>query len=584
MVPMRVRSSDVDAHRKPRGAFLFAALLLLLSVWGLRAQVAANNQSQTTNNEPKSNRVLELDGKGSYVELPPNIFNDLDEATVEAWVRWDDFSGQAKRVFDYGNGLRDLSVATWWGSPDLWFAKRDPQSRVLHSIHVPGILRAQQWFHVAAVSGRDGMRLYLNGTLVGTNDHAGSFSSLGNGDHCYLGQTVTTNDPPTNFKGAIDEVRVWKVARTGEQIRQRMFESLTGTESGLVGLWNFVDPANPGNDASPAGNHGDTRGQARVVETALPAESSLPHWSRLSFKFTDPIGAPVSGVTVRALTNADEVATSTSSDAAGRCALTVWEATPNVDLKATGPNDAGGWRFQVSLTPGTERPVEWQLTLANHIAGTLMALDGKTLLDNVVVELVQADPGGSGHREEDLTSKSETRIPNSEIDPRLLSLAPTNRVLSLPREGSYAALPPNIFSNLTQATVEGWVKCKSSDDMDFFFHFGASERGIWVARSKNDVVAVIGSSPDNSPSIRLTNVLTTNHWYHLALVSGPGGMRLFLNGVLVGTNASERSFAALGLNEGNDLGRSGDRREGHQTADDDMLGPKPFTNWRSFGE
>jgi len=31
-----------------------------------------------------SNRVLELDGKGSYVELPPNIFKDLEEATVES--------------------------------------------------------------------------------------------------------------------------------------------------------------------------------------------------------------------------------------------------------------------------------------------------------------------------------------------------------------------------------------------------------------------------------------------------------------------------------------------------------------------
>ena len=33
-----------------------------------------------------TNRVLELDGNGSYVELPPNIFNDLDEATIQAWI------------------------------------------------------------------------------------------------------------------------------------------------------------------------------------------------------------------------------------------------------------------------------------------------------------------------------------------------------------------------------------------------------------------------------------------------------------------------------------------------------------------
>lgn len=33
------------------------------------------------------NHVLELDG--GYAELPPNIFNNLTEATFEAWVRWD---------------------------------------------------------------------------------------------------------------------------------------------------------------------------------------------------------------------------------------------------------------------------------------------------------------------------------------------------------------------------------------------------------------------------------------------------------------------------------------------------------------
>ena len=33
------------------------------------------------------NRVLELDGQQSYVHLPGHIFDDLEEATVEAWVK-----------------------------------------------------------------------------------------------------------------------------------------------------------------------------------------------------------------------------------------------------------------------------------------------------------------------------------------------------------------------------------------------------------------------------------------------------------------------------------------------------------------
>ena len=47
------------------------------------------------------NRVLELDGNGSYVELPPNMFTNLTEATVEAWAKWDSFRSYS-RIFDFG--------------------------------------------------------------------------------------------------------------------------------------------------------------------------------------------------------------------------------------------------------------------------------------------------------------------------------------------------------------------------------------------------------------------------------------------------------------------------------------------------
>src|ERR1043166_7066665 len=150
-----------------------------------------------------TNRVLTLDGTGGYVELPPNIFNDLEEATVEAWVRWDDFRGTWKRVFNYGDMLHDISIGTEEDSPTLWFVVADSQQQ-LHMITVPNLLRAGQWCHLAAVSGTGGMKLYLDGALAGTNSYTGSFAGLKNGNRFFFGQTVTAKDPRTNFKGAID--------------------------------------------------------------------------------------------------------------------------------------------------------------------------------------------------------------------------------------------------------------------------------------------------------------------------------------------------------------------------------------------
>src|SRR5882724_6489599 len=104
------------------------------------------------------NRVLELDGTGGYVELPPNIFNDLEEATVEAWVRWDDFGGAAiKRSFNYGGALQDMSITSdqpsQGDSATLGLVVCDGAHKITHWLDVPGILRARKWCHIAAVSG-----------------------------------------------------------------------------------------------------------------------------------------------------------------------------------------------------------------------------------------------------------------------------------------------------------------------------------------------------------------------------------------------------------------------------------------------
>ena len=61
---------------------LFDLQLLVLSSFLLSSPT-------TLHAPPTPNRVLELDGNGSYVELPPNIFKDLEEATVNGWEKWE---------------------------------------------------------------------------------------------------------------------------------------------------------------------------------------------------------------------------------------------------------------------------------------------------------------------------------------------------------------------------------------------------------------------------------------------------------------------------------------------------------------
>jgi hypothetical protein len=59
------------------------------------------------------------------------------------------------------------------------------------------------------------------------------------------------------FKGTIDEIRIWNVARTPEEIRRDTTRRLTGKEEGLVACWRFErGPCQTAHDITAHGNHG----------------------------------------------------------------------------------------------------------------------------------------------------------------------------------------------------------------------------------------------------------------------------------------------------------------------------------------
>src|ERR1041385_9481804 len=139
------------------------------------------------------NHVLDLDGKDSYVELPPNILNNLDEATVEAWVKWRSFpTNFGARFFSYGEMYHDTGIQTD-ADGTLYFFISEGQGQVrnpgLPQRGVLGAVRTNEWYHVAAVAGRDGMKLFLDGGLLGTNSFTGGFSVVKSGARCRLGRS-----------------------------------------------------------------------------------------------------------------------------------------------------------------------------------------------------------------------------------------------------------------------------------------------------------------------------------------------------------------------------------------------------------
>ena len=352
-----------------------------------------------------TNHVLELDGKTGYVELPPNIFNDLEEATVEVWARWDRFRApghtrSSDRVFDYGGPLRDLSIAAN-GLDGLRFAIGDADHGS-QSLLVSFLLRTSKWCHVAAVSGKGGMRLYYNGVLAGTNSYTGSFAATKDGSLNRLGKTVVvTNETDLPFQGQIGETRVWKVARTEEQIRETMFRKLTGSEPGLAALWSF-DSAEDGvvKDLSPGRHDGKLVGNARVVAGARPGQDALRIPAALFGKVVDEkTGGAVTNVLVWLMPPGATVpgtppAIASLTDVKGDYSLVISPEAGTYELVVT-HGERGARRSGLALKPGDKLTIDLTLKRVLSVSGRVVALDDSPL-QNIVVQVVRPALGGSG--------------------------------------------------------------------------------------------------------------------------------------------------------------------------------------------
>ncbi len=229
-------------------------------------------------------QVLTLDGEGSFVELPRGVFAGLKQATVEGWIKWerlDPFS----RFFEYGATQRSIAVMHHEVSPDLMFQVW-PGTRRASGIHMSGIIRSNEWCHIAAVCGTGGMKLYFNGVLLGDHPSSVSFSEMGPQARAFLGKSAWfRHDGAT--KGQLAEFRVWNTVRSQQEIREGLFRRLSGNEPGLVGVWPFDGNAE---DLGTNRYHGLVRGRAEFFQGSLPSTEELPRFAVVDGQTLDPMG------------------------------------------------------------------------------------------------------------------------------------------------------------------------------------------------------------------------------------------------------------------------------------------------------
>lgn len=202
--------------------------------------------------------ALQFDGDTDFVDLGYTLTGTrFDDVSVEIWIQ------PGIQTCTWGACVYDGKD----GEFQIGFVPpRDPQFGVKTQgydwqwILLDDTLDSS-WHYLAGVYNSEVDRLYLyyDDTYVDSVDIPDTQLYTPGGDWTpKIGsRSGGGGEPEGFFNGSIDEVRIWNVARTTEEIHENMHSLLTGDEEGLVGYWRFNEGLGQiANDLSPYENHG----------------------------------------------------------------------------------------------------------------------------------------------------------------------------------------------------------------------------------------------------------------------------------------------------------------------------------------
>ena len=179
-----------------------------------------------------NNYALFLDGEDDYIEIPDDQTLQISsQLTLEAWIKFEEGGSYQPRLISKGpdgDGYELLMTGT--GSERYLELRIGPGE-----VGSNALLHAGEWYHVAAKY--DGSQIFL--LINGIEDISGPFSGpLNISDlNLFIGQKSTS--AWDKYRGLIDEVRIWNVARTHAEIQTYMNRQIYDEQPGLVGYWTF---------------------------------------------------------------------------------------------------------------------------------------------------------------------------------------------------------------------------------------------------------------------------------------------------------------------------------------------------------
>lgn len=138
------------------------------------------------------------------------------------------------------NYIFGINTATGFLCADFEEGAGQPSIGLNHPVQGTTVIANNTWYHAAVTFDGAKWRIYLNGNLE-TTDSIGVLPRSNSIQHAGIASAMTSTGAAQGyFQGVIDEVRIWNVARTTQEIRDSINKQVVNA-TGLVGRWAMDD-------------------------------------------------------------------------------------------------------------------------------------------------------------------------------------------------------------------------------------------------------------------------------------------------------------------------------------------------------
>lgn len=265
-------------------------------------------------NQAPCRRGVHFDGVDDHLTIGQNAQALSDDLTISFWIKPEFLTGEQTLIFNGREFIIGLS------NNQVRYKHSDDCCGYDNTVDMvfAGNMEIGKWANIAitrATANRT-LSFYLNGNFVQNQIYGDAFAQPGNNTTDLI-FGAGKNGAWANFKGSLDEIKIWNAVRTVDELKQDMVCYPVGNEPNLKAYYDFETGQPYGDNLAVTSfpNLASTYGVASVQNMAMSGTASnIVSGDLPSFLFQDLDGDGFGGANVGCNYTGPSVTNSTDCD------------------------------------------------------------------------------------------------------------------------------------------------------------------------------------------------------------------------------------------------------------------------------